>query len=33
MSTTTQEKVLNDVARFIREVVAEEWINDFPIGM
>ena len=33
MSTAIEQKVLGDVARFIREVVAEEWINDFPIGM
>jgi acyl carrier protein len=33
MNTVTEQNVLSNVARFIREVVAEEWINDLPIGM
>ncbi len=33
MKEPTQERVLDDVARMVREIIAEEWAADVPIAM
>src|SRR5262245_56594970 len=33
MNTHDPEKVLDDVARLVREVIAEDWAAEIPIGM
>src|SRR3954464_15813969 len=33
MNQRTEAEVLDDVARMVREVIAEDWAADVPIGM
>ena len=33
MNETKEEKVLGDLARMLREVIGEDWAEDFEIGM
>jgi acyl carrier protein len=33
MSERSEERVLGDVARMVRDVISEEWAADIPIGM
>jgi acyl carrier protein len=33
MNERTEEKVLGDIARMVRDVISEEWVADVDIGM
>ena len=33
MNGRTEEKVLGDIARMVRDVISEEWVADVDIGM
>jgi acyl carrier protein len=33
MNETKEEKVLGDLARMLREVIGEDWAQDFAIGL